>query len=98
MVARTMHPALSSKTSEGFSLVLRFVSNKLVLVCDCSASVRSLEETKVLLYISLSNCRSGSKVRIKVLSAINSASVVLKAISVCSLLDQMTGQPQYVMT
>ena len=88
------HPELSSNVSDTTSLpvsleFMRFVFSLESLICSLCT---------VCLLISFNNIRIGRRVLHIVDSAMHSASVVLSAISVWSLLDHVTGQLQYVMT
>ena len=80
-----MQPALSSCTSDVNILFM------------CVMEVSRFSLGKVYLVISVSICRSGNKVLIIVDNAMYSDSQVERATTVCSWLDHVTGQLQYVM-
>ena len=98
VVARTMQPALSSKISDGLILgCCSDCNSRLEYVLDLSSRQIWSGDTKVFLCISCMSCLIGSKLRMSVLRAMYSASVVLKAISVCNFEVHTIGQFAYFM-
>ena len=94
VVASTIQPELSSQISDCTNFSHLFVKYRWVFVFDWSATGSCPNFMNVVLYISRTSCRIGSKVLIRVLRAMYSASVVLSSIYVCSLLVHIIGQPQ----
>jgi len=88
VVAKMMHALLSSNILVGGSLE----------ACILSTVEEGINWIKLYCSISWSTWRKGSKSLVAIESAIYSLSVIDKAISLWSLLHQVTGHPQKVIT